>query len=160
MSWRRPEKNLSSSGDPERTFLADTDLFFFFLRGGELEAQAKDLVEKAERGEVVLRTSSEVYDDASTALRSKGHALELAQQFVSDMRSVPHTTVAMTAQIASDALSLYAEFGGRGRLSYFDSFHVATAKSLSLRVLTSDGYINRNAGRLGIEAVDLAKWRG
>jgi predicted nucleic acid-binding protein len=140
--------------------LADADLFFYFLRGGELEEQAKEVIKRAERGEVVLRTSSEVYDDAVTALRSKGHPLELAQSFVSDMRSVPHTPAPVTAQIASDALSLYVESGGRGRLSYFDSFHVATAKSLGLELLTSDGYINRNAKKLGVRNLDLSGWTG
>ncbi|MDE1854311.1 MAG: hypothetical protein KGI38_11280 [Thaumarchaeota archaeon] len=65
----------------------------------------------------------------------------------------------MNAQTAAEAISLYIEFGGRSRLSYFDSFHVATAKSLGLGFLTSDGYILRNASKLGVKAVDLASWK-
>ena len=106
----------------------------------------------------MLRTSSEVYDDVISALRAKGHSLEFAMGFVSDMRSVPHVPAAMTAQIAAEALSAYVEFGGRGRLCYFDSFHVATAKSLGLTMLTSDGYILRNAPKLGIAAFDIMLW--
>jgi predicted nucleic acid-binding protein len=134
--------------------------FFYFLRGGVFEKQAKEAIRRAEAGTLVLRTSSEVYDDAIVALRSDGLPLEGARAFVSDMRSIPHTPAPMNAQIASDALSLYIEFGGRGRLSYFDSFHVATAKSLGLELLTSDGYINRNAKKLGVRNLDLSGWTG
>ena len=133
-------------------------MFFFYLRGGELEEQAADVVAKASAGTITLRASSEVYDDAITALRSEGQPLRVARDFISDMWSISHTPVPVSAQVAAEALSLYHEFGGRGRLSYFDSFHVATAKSLGARLLTSDGYINRNAVKLGVEAFDLSAW--
>jgi predicted nucleic acid-binding protein len=141
-------------------FLADTDLFFYYLRGGSLENQAAGVIENAASGGTILRTSSEVYDDAITALRSEGQPLTVAQDFVSAMRSIPHTPVVLTAQLATDALALYIDFGGRGRLGYFDSFHVATAKSLDLGLITSDGYINRNARKLGVKTVDLSAWKG
>ncbi len=140
--------------------LADTDLFFFYLRGGKLEAEAAAVFELASSDRVSLKTSSEVCDDAITALRSDGRSLELAFEFVSAMRSLPHVSVAMNGQIASDALSMYLKAGGGSRLSYFDSFHVATAKDLGLPLLTSDGYILKNAGALGVNALDLATWKG
>jgi predicted nucleic acid-binding protein len=133
-------------------------VFFFFLRGGRLEEQASDVIRRASAGTITLRTSSEVYDDAITAIRSEGQPLRVAREFVSDMRSVSHSPVPMSAQIAADALSLYEAFGGRGRLSYFDSFHVATAKSLDMSLLTSDRYVIRNARRLGVRALNLADW--
>ena len=139
--------------------MADSDLFFYYLRGGPLEREAQEVIELASSGDLLLKTSSELYDDAILALRSDGLPLEEAREFVSDMRSIPHSPVPMNAQIAADALSLYIDHGGRGRLSYFDTFHVATAKSQALPMLTSDGYVNRNATKLGVEAFDLASWK-
>ena len=150
---------MSGRGSAPRTLLVDTDLFFYYLRGGSLEGQAEEVVDGAEAGRFVLRTSSEVYDDAILALRSDEYPLDGIREFLGDMRSIPHSPVPMSAQVAAEAVALYMEFGGRGRLSYFDSFHVATAKSLDLVFLTSDGYIVRNALKLGVRASDLAKWR-
>ncbi|MDG6988654.1 MAG: PIN domain-containing protein [Nitrososphaerota archaeon] len=150
---------MSGRGSAPRALLVDTDLFFYYLRGGALERQAEDVVKDAEAGTLSLRTSSEVYDDAILALRSDEFPLEGIREFLSDMMSIPHVSVPMSAQAAAEAVALYMEFGGRGRLSYFDSFHVATAKSLDLVLLTSDGYIVKNASRLGVRASDLAKWR-
>lgn len=151
---------MSGRGSTPRTLLADTDLFFYYLRGGRLERQAEEVIVGAESGRLTLRTSSEVYDDAILALRSDDHPLEGIREFLCDMRSIPHSPAPMNAQTAAEAVSLYIEFGGRSRLSYFDSFHVATAKSLGLALLTSDGYITRNASRLGVEVVDLSRWGG
>lgn len=145
-----------SGRDSAEALLVDADLFFYFLRGGRLEREAEKVVRKAEAGALTLRTSSEVYDDAVLALRSDEVPLESIREFLGDMRSIPHSAAPMSAQTAAEAVSLYIEFGGRGRLSYFDSFHVATAKGLDLPFLTSDGYVLRNAAKLGVRAMDLA----
>jgi predicted nucleic acid-binding protein len=129
------------------------------LRGGRLADQAARVIEEAEAGGIQLRTSSEVYDDAITAIRSDGYALKLALDFVSDMRSIPHTPLPMNAQVAADAMSLYLKLGGRSKLSYFDSFHVATARSVGMNLLTSDRYILANNRALGIGTSDLASWK-
>jgi predicted nucleic acid-binding protein len=149
---------LSGRDSRIRTLLADTDLFFFYLRGGKLEREAEAVIAEAVEGNLTLKTSTEVYDDAILALRSGGLPLEDIGEFISDMRSIPHTALPMNAQIASDALSTYIGFGGRSRLSYFDSFHIATAKSSGLTMLTSDGFIKRNSSRLGVRVLDLASW--
>jgi predicted nucleic acid-binding protein len=150
---------LSGRGNAPRSLLVDTDLFFYYLRGGTLERQAADVIREAGAGRLALRTSSEVYDDAILALRSDEYPLDGIREFLSDMRSIPHSPVPMNAQVAADAISLYMDFGGRRRLSYFDSFHVATARSLDLPLLTSDGYIVKNSAKLGVVALDLAKWK-
>lgn len=146
--------------DNERswTFVGDTDLFFFFLRGGSLEEQAKKVVDAAEDGPLVLRTSSEVYDDAISAIRAGGVSLEVANEFVSDMKSITHVALPISAEIAEEAVALYRSHGGRRKLSYFDSFHVATAKRYDIPLLTSDKFILQNAGTFGIETADLADW--
>ena len=158
MSSKRWGKATSQRRDPDASFVADADVFFFYLRGGRLEEQAADVIRQASAGTITLRVSSEVYDDAITAIRSEGQPLDVARDFVSDMRSMPHSPVPMSAQIAADAMSLYGEFGGRGRLSYFDSFHVATARSMGARLLTSDRYVNRNHLKLGVKVADLSEW--
>jgi len=151
---------MSRNGKDHEDMLADTDLFFFYLRGGKLEEQAARVIEEAQDGRLTLRTSSEVYDDAITALRSDGNPLKLASDFVSDMRSIPHAPIPMNAQIAADAVSLYMKLGGRRRLGYFDAFHVATARSAGLPFLTSDKFVIANAQGLGVTVSDLSSWRG
>lgn len=136
--------------------LVDTDLFFFFLRGGRLEERAAGVIDEAESGQLELRTSSEVYDDAISAIRSDGHPLDLARAFVSDMKSLPHSPLPMSAEVAEEALNLYINHGGRSKLSYFDAFHVATAKRYDLAFLTSDRFVLRNAAALGVVTLDLA----
>jgi predicted nucleic acid-binding protein len=142
------------------TFLADTDLFFFYLRGGRCEVQAEKVIKEASAGRVSLKTSSEVYDDAISAIRADEDSLDVARSFVSDMRSIPHVAMPMSAEVAEDALALYIEHGGRRRLSYFDSFHVACARRYDLALLTSDGWIIENRKALGLAVKDLAHWKG
>lgn len=139
--------------------LGDADLFFFFLRGGTFEEQAEVVVRAADSGELLLRTSSEVYDDAISAIRADGTPLSVANGFVSDMKSIPHTALPMSAEIAEDALTLYVAQGGRRKLSYFDSFHVATARRYDLTLLTSDKFILANSRALGINSTSLALWK-
>jgi|SRR5271155_4724053 len=140
------------------TVLGDADLFFFYLRGGKLEDKASKVIEAASAGRVNLRTSSEVYDDAVSALRADEVPLEIVLSFVSDMKAVSNSSMPMSAEIAEDALSMYMKHGGRRKLSYFDSMHLATAKRYGLPFLTSDRYIIRNAKTLGVRAFDLASW--
>jgi predicted nucleic acid-binding protein len=142
------------------TFLADTDLFFFYLRGGRCEVQAEKVINEASAGQISLKTSSEVYDDAISAIRADADSLGVARSFVSDMRSIPHVAMPTSAEVAEDALALYIEHGGRRRLSYFDSFHVACARRYDLTLLTSDGWIIENSKALDLVVKDLARWRG
>lgn len=65
----------------------------------------------------------------------------------------------MSAEIAEEALAMYIRYGGRRRLSYFDSFHVATARRYALALLTSDKYIIKNIASLGIDVIDLSSWK-
>jgi predicted nucleic acid-binding protein len=112
---------------------------------------------RASSGYLELRTSSEVYDDAISALRADNVQLSLIHSFVSDMRSVPHKALPMSAEVAEEALGMYLKFGGRRKLSYFDSFHVATAKRYSLTLLTSDGYMIQHAKSLELTIEDLSE---
>jgi predicted nucleic acid-binding protein len=140
----------------KKTLLVDTDVIFFFLRGGRLEDKAEKLVLKAENGELELRTSSEVYDDAISALRSGGTTLDVVRNFLADMRTIPHRPLPMTADIAEYAMNLYARYGGPGKLSYFDSFHIATANRFDLKLVTGDRYVLEHGSEMGISVIDLA----
>ncbi|QQG49279.1 MAG: PIN domain-containing protein [archaeon] len=140
------------------SLLCDTDVFFFYLKGGRCQVQAELVLKSAEEGELELRTSSEVYDDAITAIRADGLPLEVAQRFVADIKSFRQTSLPMTPEIAEDALDLYRRHGGRRRLSYFDSFHVATARRYDLPLLTSDRYVLEESETLGLKVWDLARW--
>jgi predicted nucleic acid-binding protein len=136
--------------------IADTDLFFFYLRGGRCEVQAENVIEKVEHGNLELKVSSETYDDAISAIRADEQPFEIARSFVSDMKSIPHTAFPLSVEIAEDALGLYISHGGRRRLSYFDSFHVATAIRYDIPLLTSDKYIIKHQSKLGVRATDLS----
>lgn len=136
--------------------LADTDLFFYYLRGGKCEAQAEKVIEEASRGALQLKVSSETYDDAISAIRADELPIDVARNFVSDMKSIPHAALPLSAEIAEEALNFYASHGGRRRLSYFDSFHVASAKRYDLPMLTSDRYVIRHQSVLGIDTIDLS----
>jgi predicted nucleic acid-binding protein len=140
--------------------IADTDLFFFYLRGGRCEVQAESVVEQVNKGSLELKVSSETYDDAISAIRADEQPLDIARSFVSDMKSIPHVAVPLTAEIAEDALGLYISHGGRRRLSYFDCFHVASAKRYDIRLLTSDKYIIKHQSELGMSAADLSSFEG
>ncbi len=139
--------------------LGDTDLFFFYLRGGRLEPQAESVIKAVSAGKLELRTSSEVYDDAISAIRADNAPLSLARDFISDMRSISHTALPMSAEVAEEALNMYRREGGRRKLSYFDSFHIATAKRYALTLLTSDRYIIEHASALGVNVADLSLWK-
>ncbi len=136
--------------------LADADLFFFYLRGGKFEVQAEKVINEASLGHVELKVSSEIYDDIVSAIRPDKLPLEVARSFVSDMKSIPHVALPLSAEIAEEALGLYTSYGGRRKLSYFDSFRVATAARYDLPLLTSDRYIIRHQTSLGIVATDLS----
>jgi predicted nucleic acid-binding protein len=103
-----------------------------------------------------LRVSSEVYDDAISAMRGANLSLSIAHSFVSDMKSIPHVALPMSGEIAEDAMAMHAKYGGRRNLSYFDSFHVATARRYSLEFITSDGYLIDHAKTLGIRVESLS----
>ena len=155
---REAEDEQEADRSTGETFLADTDLFFFYLRGGRCEVQAEKVIKQATAGLVSLKTSSEVYDDAISAIRADEDSLDVAHNFVSDMRSIPHVAMPMSAEVAEDAIGLYIEHGGRRRLSYFDSFHVACARRYGLTLLTSDGWIIENRKSLDLSVKDLARW--
>jgi predicted nucleic acid-binding protein len=152
------DKHPPEDPSPPLTVLGDADLFFFYLRGGKLEDQASKVIEAASAGRVNLRTSSEVYDDAISALRADEVPLEIVLNFVSDMKAISNSSMPMSAEIAEDALSMYMKHGGRRKLSYFDSMHLATAKRYDLPFLTSDRYVITNAKTLGVTTLDLTHW--
>ena len=113
-------------------YLADRDLFFLYLNGGKLSPQAKQIIRSTGSGLLELRTSSDVYDGATSALRTDNVALQIIHDFVSKMKSIPHKALPVSAEIAEEALVMYQKLGGRRKLSYFDSFHAATAKRYTL----------------------------
>jgi predicted nucleic acid-binding protein len=150
-------KSLSQREEGRSTvYLADTDLFFFYLKGGKFCEQARQVILSASASMLELRTSSEVYDDAVTAMRSDNIALNIIRDFISKMKSIPHKPLPMSAEIAEEALEIYQRHGGRRKISYFDSFHAATAKRYNLPLLTSDVYLIRHSSDLGITATALS----
>jgi len=147
-------------GVPPRV-VVDADFFVSYLRGDELADHAEELLNMALEGKTSLFVSGEVYDDLITAYRTQGYALEDVERVLSDLRAVPHQVVPISLEIVVSALDLYSRFGGPRRLHYFDSFHVATASSVHLPLVTSDAFILENAAALLVEAIDLrnTEWK-
>ncbi len=139
----------------EEAFIADADVFFFYLRGGALEEKASKIVGEAVSGAMKLHASSEVYDDAITAIRSGGTPLDVAIKFLADLKAIPHVTLPITPEVAEEAVRLYRTHGGRRRLHYFDAFHVACSKRYHITLITSDSYVIEHARDLGVSATDL-----
>lgn len=141
----------------QEALIADADVFFFYLRGGALEERASKIVSKAVSGELKLHASSEVYDDAITAIRSGGAPIGVAIKFVADLKAIPHITLPITAEVAEEAAKLYRLHAGRRRLHYFDAFHVACSKRYQITLVTSDSYVVEHAKDLGVSAIDLRR---
>ena len=142
-----------------RKLLLDTCVFLHYLLGDDLADQAEQLIKLAVRGEISLAVSSEAYDDAVTAFRSKGVEAETIMDILEKWASIPHEALPVTVEVAIEALRLYGRHGGPRKLHYFDAFHVATAKHYDLPLVTSDRYIVENARELGVEVIDL-RWIG
>ncbi len=138
---------------PDRIMI-EADLFISYLTGDELEPKFSKIVEKAENKKTKLFSSSEVYDDIISALRSQEVELEKVISFVSDIRAIPHESIPMTTEKARIALSVYEKHRGSRKLHYFDSFHVATARQEALPLLTSDKYILEHADSLGVKTIN------
>ena len=146
----------NANGFPSK-ILVDADVLFSYLVSDELSNHAEKLLERADRGLLKLQTASEIYDDIITALRTENTAMDVVVELLSDLRKLPHETLPTTLDVASEAMTLYAHYGGSRRLHYFDSFHVATAKVFDLPLVTSDRFILQNTDKLGIAALDLRK---
>ena len=140
-----------------KRLLLDTCVFLHYLSGDELADKAEILVKLAVEGKVVLAVSSEAYDDAITALRSKGVKTSVVLDMLKKWASIPHQVLPLTIEAAIEALRLYNLYGGRRRLHYFDAFHVATAKYYDLPLVTSDKYIITHSEALGIDVINLRK---
>ncbi|KXB05128.1 hypothetical protein AKJ48_00255 [candidate division MSBL1 archaeon SCGC-AAA261O19] len=138
---------------PERIMI-DADLFISYLTEDELTPKFSKVVERANRGEVKLLATSELYDDVISALRSQKIGLDKILDFLSDMRAIPHESIPVTIGIARKALHLYSQHKGSRKLHYFDSFHVAAAGQQDLPLLTSDKYIIKHTTDLGIGVIN------
>ena len=115
------------------------------------------MIERANQGEAKLVCASELYDDIITALRSGSVKMPVAIEMLRDLRKLSHEVLPTTVDVAEEAMRIYAQHGGSRKLNYFDSFHAATANQHDLTLITSDGYMLRNADKLGIKAMDLQK---
>ena len=146
---------MSLSGRRGRVLLLDTCVILHYLLGDELADKAEILIKLAVGDEVTLAVSSEAYDDAITAFRSKGVDLPTVLKALEMWAAIPHQVLPVTAEIAVEALRLYSLHGGRGRLHYFDALHVATAKHYGLPLVTSDRYVIEHSKALGVSVIDL-----
>jgi predicted nucleic acid-binding protein len=137
--------------------LADADVFFSYLVEDHLSDCSEKVISRADSGSLKLQVASEIYDDMITALRSSNTPIEVVVELLSDLLRIPHEVLPTSVEVAVEAMNLYSRYGGSRRLHYFDSFHVATAKSHDVPLITSDRFILRNSDQLGIAAIDLRK---
>jgi predicted nucleic acid-binding protein len=156
-SWRRLRSDSllhPSAKTLPSLLLVEADLFISYLTGDNLEPHFRKVVDAGLEGRVELVSSSEVYDDVVSALRSDKIPLGTIQGFLQDMMTIPHRALAVTVEIAASAVDLYLRHGGRRKLHYFDSFHVATSEKERIPLLTSDGYILDHSKAMNISSID------
>lgn len=134
--------------------LIDADLFISYLTADRLEPYFHKVVERSLNGRLTLLTSSEIYDDIISALRSQHAPLKTIYDFLHDMMIIPHKALPLSVEIAASAIGLYQKHGGRSKLHYFDSFHVATSDHERTPLLTSDRYILDHAREMNMKAID------
>ena len=137
--------------------LVEADLFISYLTDDGFVDRFDLIVEAARSVSTKLFASSEVFDDVISALRSQKRTLDEAANFIADMKAIPFESLPVTTGVAAKAMEVYNAYGGRGRLHYFDSFHVATAIQYSMPLATSDLYIVKNARTLGLETVNVRR---
>jgi len=133
----------------------DADVFFSSLVSDDLSVHSERVLDRADKGLLKLYTASEIYDDIVTALRSDGTPMKVVVEFLDDLKMIRHEVLPTTRDVASQAMQLYARFGGPRKLHYFDSFHVSTAKIYDIHFITSDRFILKNSQALGVTALDL-----
>ncbi len=148
---------MSLTGLRNKELLLDTCVILHYLLGDKLAGNAEKLIRLAINGDITLAMSSESYDDAITALRSKGVSTEIILDILEKWAAIPHETIPVTIEIALEAFRLYRCYGGSRRLHYFDAFHVATAKYYELPLVTSDKYIINNSDLLRVNVIDLKR---
>ena len=111
------------------SILLDADVFISYLTGDLLFDHGRRVVESILGGRFRPYVSSEIYDDIASALRSQGVSLEEVESFLRDVSKIPHRVIPLRADTAAEVIRLYREHGGPRKLRYFDSFHVAVART-------------------------------
>lgn len=135
--------------------MVEADLFISYLTEDHLEPRFRPVVDASLDGKLDLLSSSEVYDDVISALRSQRIPLTTIRGFLADMKTIPHRALPVTLDVATSALDLYQKHGGSRKLHYFDSFHVATAQMEKISLLTSDRYILDHMDEMIVKAIDV-----
>ena len=142
--------------EPRSKALLDADVFLSYIKGDELAIRAEKVIKSIViDGTLEAFASSILYDDVISGLRSKGMMLTEIIQVLRAIASIPHTALPTTPTIAINALILYIRHGGSRKLHYFDAFHVATARTQELPIITSDTYIIEQQKNLGVNVINL-----
>ena len=144
-----------SSNETDNRRLIDSDVFISYIKADNLIAHSEKVVNQILEGRTQAYVSSMLYEDITTALRSKGLPIMEAAQVILSIASITHTPLPLTPAITYNALMLYQRHRGPRKLHYFDAYHVATAKIHSLPLITSDKYIIQNQEELGLTVFDL-----
>lgn len=150
--------SVQESGEelPSRV-LVDADVFFSYLVSDDLSIHSERILDRADKGLLKLQAASEIYDDLVTALRSNSTPMKVVIELLSDLRMIRHEVLPTTLDVVTEAMKLYARYGGPRKLHYFDSFHVSTAKTYGIPLVTSDHFVLHNSQVLGVSALDLRK---
>jgi len=151
----RGSSELGSSRRLPKEFLLDADVLYSYLSDDVHADHAEPLLLAIQEGRVRGYASSVLLVDLILAYRSIGVSIDALISAMKELELLPLEYIPLTPSIARYALSVYREHGGPRRLHFFDSFHVATAKSMDLPLITTDRYILSYQRKLGITAIDL-----
>ncbi len=141
--------------------LLDADFFISYLNDDQLADNVNEIIELSLKQQLNLFVSSEIFNEMILTYRAKTHSLNEIKEILLDLknfsRMFSYEILPVDLDIANLAIEYYKKFGGRRKLHYHDSFHVATAKKYEKIFLTSDKFILKNQEELKIHTINLRK---
>ena len=135
--------------------LIDADVIIAYLADNALADHSAILIERANKDQLELIGSPELYMDIITAYKSQGTTDSQILRILEDLAAIKHKCIRSTLDISISALRYYTQYGGPRKLHFFDAFHVATARKYEFPLVTSDKFILQHEKKMKIETIDL-----
>lgn len=118
-------------------------LFAHLKRKDPLKRDAEKLLRKVCERELRVEASSEVVNEVVIWHKSHGYSEKHIRTILGLVSAIPITYIPLTPEIAISASVLAEKYG----LSYFDSYHAATALSRPDRtIISSNGVFDKLPG--------------
>ncbi len=139
-----------------KKLLVETDFLFGLNARDKLHPYVLRVLELHKQGTLTIAISSAAPLEAALVLLSRGFQLDTVTRVLELMRNKlveynAENYTSLSCDIIVEALRLRKTFP---QLTFFDSIHIATAKTMSLTLVTSDSVLLQIAKSLGIECME------